>query len=352
MIGYSSFVVVFALWLAVAVAALTVILLAVIVGIRLLQRRRLAWSEKLRTQWRPLLTQSVVSVPGSVPRLSDRQAAVVMPMWSYYHEFLRGSCKDNLNILGRRAGLDLYAKGNLRSDSTKDRLMAIEALGNLRDRESRRLLRPISEVANPYLSLAAVHALLRIDPREEIGRTVELITLRPDWSPARVIAMLSEAGPDVISVPLARAVVEIDPAYKPLLIIYLGTAEEPIALQAIRQVLMASDDDQVLLTCLYQLARMSHPEGLRLLRTYLDHSNWLIQLHAVTGLGRMGGEEDVDDLVRMLCHRRFWIRYRAAQALTKLPTMTRERLVRIRRQQTDRFATDILEQVIATELAA
>lgn len=352
MTGYSSFVVVFAAWTGAAVVTLTLLLLAVIVAIRLVQARRLVWREQLVRAWRPVLTRALVTMPESSPRVSAREAAVVMPMWAYYHEFIRGESKANLNQLARLAGLDLYAKKTLRADSTRQRLLAIEALGHLRDRETRRLLRPIAYIANPYLSLAAAHALLRVDPREAIQEIVPLIASHPDWSPARVIAMLREAGPDVVSEPLARAAVGADVAYQPLLVIYLDTAHEGVASRAIRKIMLATDDEQVLVTCLYQLGRMAHPDSLKIVRSYLQHPNWLIQLHAVSGIGRMGSEADVDDLVRMLAHREFWIRYRAAQALSKLPTMTTQRLVEIHSRQDDHYARDILNQVITGEMKA
>ncbi len=350
MIGMGNFVVVFALWAAAAVILLTLSLLGVIVSLRIAQRRRVQWRQSLIERWRQLLAAAVADRPRTAPRLGRREAVEIMPLWAYYQEFLRGDCKEHLAQLARLSGMDIHAKRTLRSDSTRQRLIAIQVLGNLRDRETRRLLRPIAYVSNPYLSLAAAHALLRIEPREAIHEIVPLIASRPDWSPARVIAMLREAGPEVVSEPLAQAAIGATEAYQPLLIIYLDTARASVALRAIREILLATSDQQVIVTCLYELARLAHPDGIKIVRMYLEHPNWLIQLHAVAGVGRMGSEEDVDDLVRMLRHRKFWIRYRAAQALAGLPTMTPERLARIRDAQTDRYARDILEQVISGEM--
>ena len=348
----SSFVVVFAVYVAAAVMLLTVGLLCVIVAIRIVANRRRAWRQELVARWRPVLTEAIVEIPTWAPPLSRREAAEIIPMWAYYHEFLEGDCVAGLNQLARLCDIDIHAKKALRADNVRQRLFAIQVLGNVRDRETRRLLRPIAYDDNPYLSLAAAHALLRIDPREVIEEIVPMIASRPDWSPARVIAMLREAGPQVISEPLARAAVDAEVAYQPLLVIYLDTATERVAFRGIRAILLATADQQVIITCLYQLARMAHPAGINLVRTYLEHPNWLIQLHAVAGIGRMGDERDIDDLVRMLAHQQYWVRYRAAQALAKLPTMNRDRLVRICDGQTDRYAKDILTQVVSGEMAA
>lgn len=352
MTGMGSFVVVLAVYMAAAVLVLTVGLLGVIVAIRVLANRRQVWRQALIERWRPVLTEAVVEIPSSAPPLSNREAAEIIPMWAYYHEFLDGDCRQGLNKLARLCDIDIHAKKALRSDNVRERLFAIQVLGNLRDRETRRLLRPIAYTGNPYLSLAAAHALLRIEPREAIEEIVPMIASRPDWSPARVISMLREAGPDVISEPLAKAAIDADIAYQPLLIIYLDTADEQVAFRAIRAILLATADQQVTITCLYQLGRMAHPDGIKLVRTYLEHPNWLIQLHAVAGIGRMGSDRDIDDLVRMLSHKQYWVRYRAAQALANLPTMSRDRLEGISESQTDRYAKDILTQVISGEMAA
>lgn len=352
MLGLQSFTVVLALWASVIVLLLTLALFAVILGIRLAQTHQRRRSDVLIRRWRTLLSRAIVEVPVSAPPVRRRDAAEIMSLWGYYHEFLRGDCKANLNKLAQLAGLDLHAKRGLRSDSIRHRLLSIHVLGNLRDRETRPLLRPISRSANPYLSLAAAHALMRISPRESITEFIPMIARRPDWPPAKVMAILQEAGPDVVGPPLAEAAIRADVAYQPLLIVFLGTADDASALRAIKQILIATDDQQVIITGLYRLARMAHPDGLRLVRIYLEHPNWLIQLHAVQGIGRMGNETDIDDLTRMLRHRKYWIRLRAAEALAKLPTMNGHRLAELRDRQTDQYARDILQEVLSTEVAA
>jgi hypothetical protein len=352
MVGMQSFIVVFALWASIAVVVLTFGLFAVIVGIRIVQAARLRRSERVARRWRALLARAVVENPQSAPQLSRLDAPEIMSLWGYYHEFLRGDCKQHLNRLAQLCGMDLHAKRGLRSDSVRHRLLSIHVLGNLRDRETRKLLRPIARSANPYLSLAAAHALMRISPRESINELIPMIASRPDWPPAKVMAILQEAGPEIVGEPLARAVIEADEVYQPLLMVFLSTADQRSAMRAIKEVLIATADPQVIITGLYQLARMAHPDGLRVVRVYLEHPNWLIQLHAVQGVGRMGGEDDVDDLTRMLRHRKYWIRLRAAEALAKLPTMNVERLAAIRDFQSDRYAQDILQEVIGREDAA
>ena len=53
-------------------------------------------------------------------------------------------------------------------------------------------------------------------------------------------------------------------------------------------------------------------------------------------------------LLPLLADAQWWVRYRAAQALTRLPAIgEKDVMQRIRDEQTDRFACDVLDQVMA-----
>ena len=95
---------------------------------------------------------------------------------------------------------------------------------------------------------------------------------------------------------------------------------------------------------------MADPRCLPIVRTYLDHPDWRIKLHAIAGIGRMGSWEDVDGLIQALTDREYWVRYRAGQALARLPMVDIDTLMEIREGQEDPFARDILHQVIAEEV--
>ena len=62
------------------------------------------------------------------------------------------------------------------------------------------------------------------------------------------------------------------------------------------------------------------------------------------GSGAIG---DVEPVVRLMCDRVWWVRYRAGQALLKLKGMTADRLEAVRAQLGDVYARDMLEHVRA-----
>ena len=68
---------------------------------------------------------------------------------------------------------------------------------------------------------------------------------------------------------------------------------------------------------------------------------------AARALGRLGAPEDRELLVEMLGDPHWWVRYHAGQALVAMPFGKLDDLTKIRTALTDRFAADMLGQVIA-----
>jgi HEAT repeat protein len=70
-------------------------------------------------------------------------------------------------------------------------------------------------------------------------------------------------------------------------------------------------------------------------------------MQAATLLGRMGHAEDAGRLEKLLGDAEWWVRFRAAQALVRLPGVGARNLEQIRMRLIDRYARDILGQVVA-----
>ena len=76
-------------------------------------------------------------------------------------------------------------------------------------------------------------------------------------------------------------------------------------------------------------------------------SAWFVRMQAATVLGRVGQQEHLSLLESLLDDSEWWVRYRAAQAITRLPFMGPNQLRQLRVRQKDRFAADILQQTFA-----
>jgi HEAT repeat protein len=83
------------------------------------------------------------------------------------------------------------------------------------------------------------------------------------------------------------------------------------------------------------------------LRPLARSPDFVVRKNLATAFGRLGGLEDAATIVELMSDKVWWVRYRAAQALTMLRGMTRERLAAVRASLTDRFARDMLDHVTA-----
>ncbi len=77
------------------------------------------------------------------------------------------------------------------------------------------------------------------------------------------------------------------------------------------------------------------------------HENWRVRMQAARTLGRIGQPNDIVTLIDLLSDREWWVRYRTAQALASLPFLDRTQLQALADAAADRFAGDMLRQVLA-----
>lgn len=341
---YSESAVKLVLWLGVFVFMLTFLILLHIILIHFLLIVKERRTKRFLATWRPLLMQSLITVPDNLPPVGRRDAFAFLSLWTHLHESLRGESKERLNRVARLVGVDKEAVRMLRKGGFRKRLMAIAVLGYLRENSVRGILWSLLKDDNPVISLSAARAMVLIDSKAAIPLIIPLINQRKDWAPVKVASILKEAGADVISRPLADAVLKAAAENSPYMIRYLELAHYDVAAEALHQILQTSQDDEVISACLRIL---KDPRDLKIVRKYLHHPRWHIRVQAAAVLGRIGGEEDKQELVNLLGDREWWVRYRAAQALASLPFVSLEDLKRIQAEHPDRFARDILTQVIS-----
>lgn len=71
-----------------------------------------------------------------------------------------------------------------------------------------------------------------------------------------------------------------------------------------------------------------------------EDMRWEMRAVVATALGAYGATENVDVLIRLLCDREWWVRYRAAEALLKYPR--RDALLARLEETNDRFAQEMM----------
>jgi HEAT repeat protein len=269
--------------------------------------------------------------------------------WNYFHESLLGEDKIvGLNQLARLAGMDRAARKLLKATGLRKRLMAIITLGHLGERSAWSELATLARSPHPVVSLAAARALVDIEPKAALLVIMPWIGSRADWSPAKVAALLSRAGSDLIAQPLSDALLSAPLDMAMRLLHYVEVTRCTAALPGVRALLAGESTDATLrAACLKVMGQFQDPKDLTLVRSFLSHADEIVRARAAEALGTIGMPADERRLVAMLSDVQWDVRYRAAEALAHLPFMKQERLAEIQGQQTELRAKQILEPFLA-----
>jgi HEAT repeat protein len=336
----------------VAVSLLSVALVLSIFGLRALLHLQAAHRQRLVEAWRPLLLERLVGdAAASLPGLARRDVPAFLVLWNHLQESLRGEARLRLAGLARAIGVDRYARRWLRRRGLRRRLLAVATLGHLGDAEVWPELERLARLAHPLLSLTAARALLQIDARRALTLLVPLFLTRGDWPAARIVTLLREAGPEVVSGPLAAAAdVAHNAEALARLAGFLDHAHAELAMPVLQRLLAnPQTDERVLTACLRALRG---PQLLAAVRVMIAHPRWHLRMEAAKALGRIGLPEDLVRLEGLLGDAQWWVRYRAAQAIVRLPFLTRAEVERLRDRQADRYARDVLAHVLAERALA
>jgi hypothetical protein len=326
--------------------------LALLVAILLLRLRlllRLAHARRFAERWHPVFAACAVEVPEAAPRLAPEDGALFLQLWLRAQESLRGSAQQRLNALATQVGADRLAVQFLSSGNPGREILALVAVGHLRLAGVWPLAEALAADAPPVVSLAAAQALLRVDSVRALGRVLALAAAREDWPVSRVAAMLRECDVNDTGPALAAAIgAELRAAPRGAglarLLRLLGATAAEAARPAVIEVLAHCDRPEVVAAALDTLW---NPEDAGHAHARLKHADWYVRLAAVKVLGRIGVSSDRGTLLGILSDPSWWVRYRAAQALARLPGMNRDALARLRAAAQDRYAADMLGQVLS-----
>ena len=335
----------FAAGVAAAALASSLVLLASIAIMRM-QRRwrtwRLAQSEG---PWREAM--HVATEDPAAARLPP-VAAVDLPsflmLFNHFQESLKGEAAENLAALLKRFGIDDRLLKMLRRGALRSRLIAITALGHLREARAWDTLVAMSHDRGPVLSFAAARALLRIDPRRALDELAPSIVRRADWSLARIGSIFQELGPSIVTPTLVNMLVSRPRQGLDRVVKLARFGDRGRIAVIVRGWLSASDDPDVLVAALNYV---EEEEDLRWAVGAARHEQWVVRMAAAKALGRIGKRGELAALLDLLRDPIWWVRYHAAQALTRLHGHEEHELEALRQDARDAFAADMLAQALA-----
>jgi HEAT repeat protein len=342
----------FVIGLALYGAQLTALGAALILGSALTIRRWMRWQESVRERavalWRPILTQTALEegpLP-ALPPLGRSHVPHVLDEWNALHDALRGAGTERLNALAAQLGLRERALELIRGRDVSSRILAMRTMGHLQDGgEAWPLLTEQLASRNTLVSFYAAAAMLQVDAQRAMPEVVGQLARREKWPGEAVARLLREAGTDIAREPLRALVLSVEPARIPLLLPWLGKVDSVLASEIAARILRRETTDVRILSA--ALVVLQDASLLPAVRPLARSPDFVVRKNLATALGRLGGLEDAATIVELMGDKVWWVRYRAAQALTTLRGMTRERLAVVRGSLTDRFARDMLDHVTA-----
>lgn len=340
--------VVVALWTGLAALVVTLLLSLQIVRLRIGLRRLEARRQRVLAKWRPVLN-AVVSgdtIP-LLPSLDPEERLPLLRVWVHLQASMRGSAQTALNELAFRLELDAVARDMLQRGKRSEQLLAVLALGYLRDGKAWPVLLRQAGQTDVMLATQALWALIRIDPQAAADLMTSFFVQQDDWPISRAASILQEAR-DQAAAALVRTLSELDELDEQQLARGLQLAEA-LRVNLTTDVLSRALRSELPHVVVAGLRTVSAHEVAGEVRALLGHQDWRVRVQAARALGRIGDRGDAVHLEPLLQDRQWWVRYRAAQALASLPGMSVQDMLALRAGLTDRYAADMLTQVMSEQ---
>jgi len=335
-----------ALWITIASIFGSLLLLLYTLELRFHRRLRERRRASVIAHWRAIIADAVTggAAIAATPMLRRGERQEFLRLWVYTRSMVEGAAADRLIALARRLRLAELARKHAMGSHLAAKLTAIQALGYLRDADSFAALSAATDDTNALVSVTVAEALASIDATRAVARLIPKIATRRDWPRTHVFKVLQRAGSAAIGEPLyrcIRAAAEDDAAY---LLQFVEIAEFDVRDALAIELLRTRQSPEVLAGAL-KIAT-GHVVVPRI-DELVGHPAWYVRMQAAKLLGRMGRAEDAGRLERLLADEEWWVRFRAAKALVRLPGLGPRSLEQIRMRLLDRYARDILGQVIA-----
>ncbi len=334
---------------ALAVAsALAVVLFMYALGLRLANVLHAREQENLRRTWWPVFAEAAIlgdeRTPG-IPKWPRHKSRLkLLREWCRFRSTIRGACCDNLDQLALAQGLLPVAQKLLRSRYVGHRLLAIQALGLLRDHSSWERIATSVQDSNVAIAITAASALVNIEPVSAIKIVLPEIARRHSWPRTQVGKILHAAGADIVTEPLCTAIKEADSEGAVRLLRFYEAAYIAEMDRTAEHLLVTSDDPAVIAAAL-RAVRGELPR--HLVERCVNNDTWFIRMQAANLLSKFGRREDYALLEPLLSDSEWWVRYRAAQAITRLPFLGPNALRKLQGRQKDKFARQIMSQALA-----
>lgn len=335
-----------------AIIVTSLLLLLLMIIIRLIQTVREEQNKHFVAVWSPIMASCIEEVPVDHPPLLKFNYINFLMQWNMFMDSLRGQSRQGLIKLARDTGMDQVAVKLLGKRSEFERTIGAMSVGNLGEASQWEVLLDMAENNVGLSGQVAARALARIDPLASVPILVPLFIKRKEWPESRVVLILKDMEPNAVSIHVAAAMFTAPADQLPRLLRLLPFIDRGIALQVLSDVLARNTEPEVLTACLAGIKTLGDYQNIDLVKQYLNHEAWTVRVQAVNALGLLASQEDLPLLVDRLADPNWWVRYRSAQAICNAPFVGMNKLEDLRDNHPDRYARNIMAQVMAEKQMA
>lgn len=294
---------------------MTFAVLVFIVVLRGRRRRRARHEAGFLQRWRAALAAHLLEPAAPLPPLDPADSYLLIRLWTHLQESLQGEVRRRLVEVAEALELPRIIRGLLRHPG-RERLVTIVAAGHLRHPSFWPDLEELIDEHDPMVSLAAAHALVRLDADRAMPSLMSRLASREDWAPNYLQKILDDAGPGCAMHWLTQAITTAPEEHLERLLAVSALVPhatlEPLVLVRLRQ----SRSPRVIAACLRLLEGEA---GADAARPYLAHETWFVRLRALAAVARAARPADVATLMAMLKDPEWWVRVRAGEVLRALP---------------------------------
>lgn len=306
---------------------MTFAVLVFIVLLRGRRRRRARREAAFLGRWRTALTQRLLDPAAPLPPLDPVDSYLLIRLWTQLQESLQGEVRSRLVEVAEVLELPRIVRGLLRHPG-RERLVTIVAAGHLRHASFWPDLEALVDARDPMVSLAAAHALVRIDAGRAMPVLMPRLASRDDWAPNYLQKILDDAGAEHATHWLTQGIVTAPEEHLERLLAVSALVPhatlQPLVLVRLRQ----SRSPRIIAACLRLLEGEA---GADAARPYLAHETWFVRLRALAAVARAARPADVATLMALLKDPEWWVRIRAGEVLRALPFLGADERQRVER---------------------
>lgn len=349
---------------AAGVALVLLALAVVLLGLLLALRGYRKWREPRRQArlagFRHTLLQVAMGdlQPVALPGLDQATRWELLKLWLHAQLSLRGHAQERLRQLGLACQLEQSAWQHVHGSHHAQRMMALLALGLLRQTVALDLLRQSMAQGQALTPIYAARAMLDIDASKHANEVVQGLLQKPalDWS---LVAVLLKPHRGVLQEDMLRhrppqtfESQAHDSIETSLLVRWLRLARA-LQLQLPSSWLIALlHEGQELESLIAAIRLFQGEDGMEPVLCLARHPDWRVRSQVARALAYVGDARCADVLVRLTTDREWWVRFRAAQALFQLPGLQAASVLERVTQTGDRYAIQMVQAVQALEGAA